>query len=67
LGGEKLINNIAFTDMLMSPGPNKCGGDYNTPELQRKTTNLLIAFIKRCPNLKTVVFFGKKPNIYALS
>jgi hypothetical protein len=66
LGGEKLINNIALTDMLMSPGPNKCGGDYNTPELQQKTTNLLIAFIKQCPNLKTIVVFVSKPNAWAI-
>jgi hypothetical protein len=62
----KINGSLGFTDICMSPGPNNCGGDHNMKELQTLTTEVIIDFIKECPNLKNIVVFGKKPNIWAV-
>ena len=59
-------DSIAFTDINMCPAPNKCGGDHNHPKLQAPTENVSNETIRLCPNAK-IVFFGKKPNRYAVS
>ena len=59
-------DSIAFTDINMCPAPNKCGGDHNHEALQALTENVLIATIRLCPKAK-IVFFGKKPNHYAVN
>jgi hypothetical protein len=64
--GLKVNGKLAFTDICMSPGPNNSGGDHNTEALQTLTTEVIIDFIKERPNLKKIVVFGKKPNIWAI-
>ena len=59
-------DNIAFTDINMCPAPNKCGGDHNHPKLQALTENVPIETIRLCHNAK-IVFFGEKPNQYAVN
>ena len=63
---RKINDSIAWWDICPVPGPNNCGGDHNLPELQLLSTEVLIQFMKKCPNLKKILFFGKNPNIYSM-
>lgn len=49
----------------MYPGPNNCCGDNNNDELQVLMTKHLFEMLPFMPNLKNIVFLGKKSNEYA--
>ena len=61
------LDSIAFTDIIMCPGPNNYVGncDYHHPILQAPTEDVLVATISLCPSSK-IIFFGDKPNQYSV-
>jgi hypothetical protein len=63
---RKINGSIAWWDICPVSGPNNCGGDHNHPKLQDLTTEVLIQFLKKCPNVEHILFFGKNPNIYSI-